>query len=801
MTPQDRDYIVRTVLGEAANQSPEGQAAVASVIMNRIGSGKWGNTAQDVVLAKNQFEPWGARRQELLSINPNSPSYQRTAGLVDQIVSGAMPDPTQGATHFFAPKAQAALGRPVPKWAQGQQGMQIGDHTFFNLGGAPANAPAAIQQAAPMKQQTGAMAFSAEDDALLRMIAGQAAAPQLAPVNVPPMQTQQPSPLAGMPRWAIPASQQNGAPEVGGMTDDDLLRMIAGPAEQNRPVTKPKPAPSASGLDVAALAPTGDTLGAKAGRLGVGMVRGIGDVADTIAQGIGYAGEKGANLLTQAGVIAPETAQGVADWRSRINQDIQTDNAAYDSALGDSGAATAGRIGGNIVGTAMPAAGAANAIGGAMRGGNMLLNAARVGAQGAAAGAIGTLLTSSASEQPLADQLQTGAGVGAALGVAGPAIVGGARAATNAIMGSGIGQETAKLANAAANKFGIPLSAGQLSESPAAHFLEGVLKKLPFSGYTKHTEAQKVAFNRAVGKEFGEDVEKITVDVLANARKRIGAEYDAVEKAITLRPDAQVQNRLTQIAADARNVLDDTEWKKLTNVVGNALKDYMNTGTMTGAQYQAMKNAGSPLTVLAKSSNSDIAHYAGQVLDAMKGNMLRSAPADVAKRYAQADKQWAVLKTVEPLVGKAPTGDVSPALLRGAIGAKEIAQGKGGNLAELSQVGQRFLKEAPDSGTASRQFWQNALGAAGVTGAGFYGANNPDQAALGLGGVAAALAAGRGAGAVMRSPAVTNRMIQSGLRQPQPAANSNALLAFGNLPGAVAIVQQRGSDRQVSAAR
>jgi hypothetical protein len=35
-TPQDRDLVIRTALGEAANQGDEGQAAVIHTILNRV---------------------------------------------------------------------------------------------------------------------------------------------------------------------------------------------------------------------------------------------------------------------------------------------------------------------------------------------------------------------------------------------------------------------------------------------------------------------------------------------------------------------------------------------------------------------------------------------------------------------------------------------------------------------------------------------------------------------------------------------------------------------------------------------
>lgn len=126
-----RDLLIRTVFGEAAQEPPQGQAAVAHVILNRAKAGRYGgNDVPDVVFAPNQFEPWQTRSGELFALSPDSPDYQRIGSVVDSVLSGAQ-DPTGGATHFLNPDiVRQRRGGSLPGWAQ-SQGQAIGRHTFF----------------------------------------------------------------------------------------------------------------------------------------------------------------------------------------------------------------------------------------------------------------------------------------------------------------------------------------------------------------------------------------------------------------------------------------------------------------------------------------------------------------------------------------------------------------------------------------------------------------------------------------------------------------------------------------------
>ena len=139
MSPQDRDIAIRTMLGEEGD--PLGQAGVASTLINRARAGGYGGkTLSSVALAPGQFEPWAARPNDLWAIPTNDPGYLQAGQILDGVASGALPDPTGGATHFYAPAAQKALGRNPPSWDNGN-GVALGKTLFFAPNG-PASSPA-----------------------------------------------------------------------------------------------------------------------------------------------------------------------------------------------------------------------------------------------------------------------------------------------------------------------------------------------------------------------------------------------------------------------------------------------------------------------------------------------------------------------------------------------------------------------------------------------------------------------------------------------------------------------------------
>lgn len=135
MIANDIDVLARTLWGEARGEGPAGQVAVAWTIRNRVNDGNprswWGEGYAGVCQAPWQFSCW----------NKNDPNYPYLSGAkqippsqyalvmrnAKLVVDGATPDPTGGATHYYAKSMKTA-----PKWTVGaKQTVTIGNHIFF----------------------------------------------------------------------------------------------------------------------------------------------------------------------------------------------------------------------------------------------------------------------------------------------------------------------------------------------------------------------------------------------------------------------------------------------------------------------------------------------------------------------------------------------------------------------------------------------------------------------------------------------------------------------------------------------
>jgi hypothetical protein len=136
-----------------------------------------------------------------------------------------------------------------------------------------------------------------------------------------------------------------------------------------------------------------------------------------------------------------------------------------------------------------------------------------------------------------------------------------------------------------------------------------------------------------------------------------------------------------------------------------------NGGQLPGKIYGDLIAHGSPLDVATRSSNSVVKEYAGRIKEALQDAMQAAATPANAARYAEARLRYKNMMTLAELVNKGIPGQISPLLLQGAANRsfKDNAFRGAGQLGELGDVAQQFLKAPLRVGTEPRQFVRDLI--------------------------------------------------------------------------------------------
>ena len=132
---KDRDILARTLWGEARGEDLIGQIAVAWTIRNRVFDGKtkswWGEGYAGVCLKPWQFSCWNKKDPNYVYLSGVKPipfrEFAQAKIAADHVIAGTAPDPTGGATHYYATTMPKA-----PAWTVGaKQTLKLGHHVFF----------------------------------------------------------------------------------------------------------------------------------------------------------------------------------------------------------------------------------------------------------------------------------------------------------------------------------------------------------------------------------------------------------------------------------------------------------------------------------------------------------------------------------------------------------------------------------------------------------------------------------------------------------------------------------------------
>ena len=133
LTDKDNEALVRTLLGEGRSGGVEGMTDIASVIMNRLATGKHGNTIEDVVKKPYQFSAWNAELpggqadsnyNAMMGFQEGSPEWNQALEAINAAQQG---DSVGGAMHYLTPAVA-----DTTYWSKGvEPSISRGGHNFY----------------------------------------------------------------------------------------------------------------------------------------------------------------------------------------------------------------------------------------------------------------------------------------------------------------------------------------------------------------------------------------------------------------------------------------------------------------------------------------------------------------------------------------------------------------------------------------------------------------------------------------------------------------------------------------------
>lgn len=491
------------------------------------------------------------------------------------------------------------------------------------------------------------------------------------------------------------------------------------------------------------------------GNLAAGAVRGAGSIGATVLAPYDIAKD----ALAGKGL----TLESNRERRQSMTDALQTMGADTESL-----AFQGGKIAGEIAGTAgapgllakgAQSAGAMPMLVEALRSGGMSVGGATGVGATAARVAGGAAVGGTAAGMVNPDDFGTGAMIGASIPVAAKAAGAVGRAVGRTMIPSADTQAVAQTAQ----RYGIPLGLGDVAENKAIQATRSILRDAPISGGMAQTarESQQEAFNKAVGATFGAPEKKLTLDVLDQAKKRLGGEFDRIWNNNVLQVDPKMVNTLQSVRDQAQKLptneggsvlreIDDLYSKMVPDAQGNLIIP----GDVANKFQSYLRRRGESFPALSE----EFGQLRRAILDTFNASV---TPADAAALTLNRS-QYKAFKTVEPILRSAElgiagrtAGDIPAALLPQAVN-RSYGSLQNAPLAELSQVGSRFLVDrTSQTGGSARAALQNTAIGAALMGTG------------GLPALVAGVPAAAGLQKLMQSPGAAQLLMGQGQISPQ----------------------------------
>jgi hypothetical protein len=316
----------------------------------------------------------------------------------------------------------------------------------------------------------------------------------------------------------------------------------------------------------------------------------------------------------------------------------------------------------------------------------------------------------------------------------------------------------------AAEREGIPLTAGQATGSPFLKNVEAVFEQMPFTSAAQRAigDKQRTRFIEAAWREAGETASDTLPDTIISARNRIGGRIGQIADRNNMNFTPQLDADLAEISANLRFMPSEVAGPvgaRIDQLRGMTIGKFalgMPDPIIPGPSYRMLDSQiGKSIR---QTSDGDRRAALIAIREKLRTAMDASISPSDKTEWDKMRRQYANMSVIADAAGQAGAsaaeGVMSPVALRGAL-AKSIGKGGyelgRGDMNDLARIGQSLLRAPADSGTAGRSFAHNILtGSLGLGGAGMGAA---------AGGPLGAMA---GTAASVALPRVVQMMMNSG---------------------------------------
>lgn len=259
-----------------------------------------------------------------------------------------------------------------------------------------------------------------------------------------------------------------------------------------------------------------------------------------------------------------------------------------------------------------------------------------------------------------------------------------------------------------AGELGIKLNAAQQTGNKSLQYLDSALDFLPSSSTAQKEfkDSQRQAWQKSLFEQGSEHADTAGQLEMGNMKRRIGDVYKDVSSRNNINVDQELNDALSAVASERNLSRMDVNKRP---IVESYLKEFNGApvgSTFSGEGYQATRSMLDKQYRALKNSNPHEANALKDIRTALDESMTRSVSPEDALAWSGANKDYAVMKSIEKAVNPT-TEEISPNLLMNYLKQRDpnrVVYGKGDQaLTDIAKVGKEFIpSKVADSGTAQR---------------------------------------------------------------------------------------------------